>query len=100
MAGEEDIDFLYYFSIGSNMCTRRIGKNCPATSVPAQFVHAARLDHYVLQFCGPDWPSWRGAVATVSETLEERHVWGVLWKISRQHLDNLDKYVILATLFF
>lgn len=86
----------YYFSFGSNMSTIRIGKNCPTDSVPAQFVDAARLDNHVLQFCGPDWPSWHGAVATVTATSDERHVWGVLWMITQEHLEKLDKYVVLS----
>jgi gamma-glutamylcyclotransferase (GGCT)/AIG2-like uncharacterized protein YtfP len=80
----------YYYSFGSNMSTWRISKNCPAESAPAEFVGAARLDHYQLRFSGPDWPSWHGAPATVSGTKDERHVWGVLWRISQQHLKRLD----------
>lgn len=80
----------YYYGFGSNMSTWRINKNCPPDSAPAEFVGAARLDHHRLGFSGPDWPSWRGAPAKISRTSDEHHVWGVLWKISQEHLRNLD----------
>ena len=91
VTGEATVGKCLYFSFGSNMSKKRIGKNCPSNSDPAEFIESARLDHHALQFCGPDWPSWNGAVATVTETLDECCVWGVLWKISQQHLANLDK---------
>ena len=83
----------YYYGYGSNMSAWRISKNCPPESAPAEFVGAARLDHHRLWFSGPDWPSWRGAPANISRTSDERHVWGVLWKISQEHLRRLDEYV-------
>ena len=80
----------FYFSFGSNMSKQRIGKNCPKESVPADFVAAARLDHHQLRFSGPVRPTWHGAPATVTRTPDERHVWGVLWRISQDHLRRLD----------
>ena len=80
----------YYFCFGSNMSTWRINKNCPKGSAPAEFVAAARLDRHQLTFSGPDWPSWGGAAAFVSRTTDDRHVWGVVWRISQQHLEKLD----------
>ena len=86
----------YYFSFGSNMSTWRISKNCPTCSFPAEFVDAAKLDNHVLQFAGPDWPSWNGAVANIAPTLgEHQFVWGVLWKLSPDHLDKLDELVFI-----
>ena len=80
-----------YFSFGSNMSTWRVNKNCPS-DLQAEFVGPARLDGHGLQFRGPDWSSWRGAPATVVAE-EGKHVWGVLWRISQAHLENLDKSV-------
>lgn len=74
------------------MSTWRNAKNCPAHSPAPEFVDAARLGYYVLRFMGPDWPTWHGTPANVTKTLDERHVWGVLWKISTAHSEKLDKY--------
>ena len=89
MAGSHGESSRLYFAYGSNMSTWRVNKNCPADSASAEFVSTARLDHYELQFRGPDWPTWHGAVATVTKA-DGYTVWGVLWRISQQHLDNLD----------
>jgi gamma-glutamylcyclotransferase (GGCT)/AIG2-like uncharacterized protein YtfP len=79
----------FYYSFGSNMSTWRIDRNRPPESAPAEFVAAARLDHYELKFSGPARTTWHGAPATVSRA-DQRHVWGVLWKISQEHLKELD----------
>ena len=71
------------------MSTWRISMNCPVGSAPVEFVDSARLDGHVLQFSGPDQSSWRGAVASVAAS-ECDIVWGVLWKVSSEHLHNLD----------
>ena len=86
------MDDCYYFSFGSNMSTWRIAKNCPAGSAPVEFVGTARLEHYALNFSGPDWPSWRGAPANVTGD-EGNIVWGVLWRVSPEHLHHLDMWV-------
>lgn len=79
-----------YFGFGSNMSTWRINKNCPVDSPEPQFVAPARLDGYILEFCG-HWGSWGGAPATILPGDGESHVWGVLWRVTDQHLARLDK---------
>lgn len=77
------------------MSTWRISKNCPPSSPPAEFIDAARLEHHVLCFCGPSWPTWHGAPASVVRGQSDSDVvWGVLWRISFEHLRCLDRCVI------
>ena len=57
----------------------------------AVFNTVARLDDYCLEFYNGSMTecSWRGASATVTESLAE-HVWGVVWSLKKSDLDNLD----------
>jgi len=88
MTDSVDGETCYYFGFGSNMSTWRIHINCPS----AEFVTAAQLLGYRLRFVDTGYRprAWHGAGATVCEE-EGAVVWGVLWKISKEHLACLDK---------
>lgn len=74
-----------YFAYGSNLSSKRINKNVPS----AVFVCTARLPGYELRYCEYS-DSWKGAAATIWEK-EGEEAWGVVWRISNQDSDALDR---------
>jgi gamma-glutamylcyclotransferase (GGCT)/AIG2-like uncharacterized protein YtfP len=76
----------HYFAYGSNMDPKQMASRCPG----AVAVGRARLPNYELAFVW-DSPGWGGGVATVipSSGLE---VWGVLWDLTDEHIEALDRY--------
>lgn len=72
-----------YFSYGSNMNLNQMDYRCPA-AVP---VGAVQLDNYRLAFCG-------SALSAVATVLPEQgsHVDGVLWRITSECEQSLDRY--------
>lgn len=77
--------YFLYFSFGSNLSCQRIHINSPS----AEFMTVARLPGYVMRFCGHSC-SWNGGTATICEE-EKGEVWGVVWRISNDHLKALDR---------
>ena len=77
--------YFLYFSFGSNLSSQRINMNSPS----AEFMTVARLTGYVMQFCGHS-SSWKGGTATICEE-EKGEVWGVVWRISNNHSEALDR---------
>jgi gamma-glutamylcyclotransferase (GGCT)/AIG2-like uncharacterized protein YtfP len=76
----------HYFAYGSNMDPKQMASRCPG----AVAIGSARLPNYELAFVW-DSPGWGGGVATVipSSSLE---VWGVLWDLTDEHIESLDRY--------
>jgi len=79
-----------YFAYGSNMDPLQMEKRCPGAVV----LGPARLDEHRLTFVW-DSPGWGGGVATVEPAAED-HVWGVLWKLTDEHVRALDNYEGIA----
>jgi gamma-glutamylcyclotransferase (GGCT)/AIG2-like uncharacterized protein YtfP len=75
-----------YFAYGSNMDPKQMASRCPG----AVAVGRARLPNYALAFVW-DSPGWGGGVATVIPS-SSREVWGVLWDLTEEHVDALDRY--------
>ncbi|XP_028820051.1 gamma-glutamylcyclotransferase a [Denticeps clupeoides] len=78
-----------YFAYGSNLLRERLRLQNPS----AEFVSVGRLKDYVLRF--GLWAehvdnAWNGGVATVEESRGEE-VWGIVWRLSNQHLATLDR---------
>ncbi|XP_033125358.1 gamma-glutamylcyclotransferase-like [Anneissia japonica] len=84
MASEE---FLY-FGYASNLLRERLLLKNPS----ATFVAIAKLEDYKLVFGQKSTgvsPVWKGGVASI-EYSQGDHVWGVVWKLNRCHLQTLD----------
>ncbi|XP_061616506.1 gamma-glutamylcyclotransferase-like isoform X2 [Phyllopteryx taeniolatus] len=78
-----------YFAFGSNMLWERLRLGNPS----ATFLDTARLKDYQLDFgvWGENMESnWHGGVATIRES-PGSEVWGIIWTMSREHLDTLDR---------
>jgi hypothetical protein len=65
-------------------------QRCPGAAV----VGPARLDDHRLTFVW-DSPGWGGGVATV-EPAKDDHIWGVLWDLTDEHVQSLDRYEGIA----
>ncbi len=76
----------HYFAYGSNMDPKQMASRCPG----AMAVGRARLADYELAFVW-DSPGWGGGVATVVPS-SGREVWGVLWDLTDEHAEALDRY--------
>ena len=89
----------HYFAYGSNMDPKQMASRCPG----AMAVGRARLADYELAFVW-DSPGWGGGVATVipsagsepgspyGDPSSGREVWGVLWDLTDEHVEGLDRY--------
>ncbi|XP_061677333.1 gamma-glutamylcyclotransferase a isoform X2 [Syngnathoides biaculeatus] len=81
-------DTFAYFAFGSNMLRERLQLENPS----ATYLDTARLKDYLLDFgvCGENAENnWHGGVATIRES-PGSEVWGVVWTVSRDHLETLD----------
>jgi gamma-glutamylcyclotransferase len=75
-----------YFAYGSNMNSVQMAERCPG----AVSLGVARLDGFALAF--DRWSHRRsGYVADVLPS-PGATVWGVLWRVTREHLLSLDRY--------
>lgn len=74
-----------YFAYGSNLLKKRIHINNPS----AEFIGIGRLEGHQLDFIKYS-ENWRGSSATIVPT-EGAHVWGAVWKLSKNDLPSLDK---------
>ncbi|XP_077404783.1 gamma-glutamylcyclotransferase a [Vanacampus margaritifer] len=86
--GNQSTGTFAYFAFGSNMLKERLHLENPS----ATFLDTGRLKDYHLDFgmWGKNTESsWHGGVATIREN-PGSEVWGVIWTISRDHLDSLD----------
>ena len=63
-----------------------MASRCPG----AEALGCARLADYELTFVW-DSPGWGGGVATVIPS-SSREVWGVLWDLTDEHIEALDRY--------
>ncbi|KAJ8395767.1 hypothetical protein AAFF_G00028140 [Aldrovandia affinis] len=78
-----------YFAFGSNLLKERLQLRNPS----ATFQCIGRLKDYHLKFGfhGEQITNrWHGGVATIEESLG-KDVWGVIWEMSNDNLDSLDK---------
>lgn len=82
--GTEELEETYYFAYGSNMNLDQMEFRCPH----AEVARNVRLEGYCLAFRGRN-PG--NGVATILPR-EGCHVDGVLWKITRQCEESLDRY--------
>lgn len=75
-----------YFAYGSNMASSQMAERCPG----AVSLGIARLPGYRLAFDA--WSNRRGGL--VADVLPEpgSEVWGVLWEITGEHAEALDRY--------
>ncbi|CAB3240960.1 unnamed protein product [Arctia plantaginis] len=80
--------YFYYFGYGSNLLAKRIHINNPS----AVLISAAKLPNYRLDFInlGDTKETWNGAAATIVED-DETEVWGSLWRIDIDQMNNLDQ---------
>jgi len=76
----------HYFAYGSNMDPKQMASRCRG----AMAVGRARLAEYELAFVW-DSPGWGGGVATVIPS-SGREVWGVVWDLTDEHIEALDRY--------
>jgi len=72
------------------MDPKQMASRCPG----AVSIGCARLPGYQLAFVW-DSPGWGGGVATVIPS-SGREVWGVLWDLTDEHVDALDRYEGIA----
>ena len=79
-----------YFAYGSNMDPKQMASRCPG----AEALGRARLADYELTFVW-DSPGWGGGVGTVIPS-SGREVWGVLWDLTDEHVESLDRYEGIA----
>ncbi|XP_030644596.1 gamma-glutamylcyclotransferase a [Chanos chanos] len=78
-----------YFAFGSNLLKERLQLKNPS----AVFHSTGRLQDYDLKFglWGDGVKNrWYGGVATIEES-QGNDVWGVVWKLSNEHLASLDE---------
>ncbi|KAG5842385.1 gamma-glutamylcyclotransferase a [Anguilla anguilla] len=83
------ISTFMYFAFGSNLLRERLQMMNPS----ATFHSIGRLKDYNLNFGvrGEKMSNrWHGGVATIEESIGNE-VWGVIWKMNRDDLPNLDK---------
>ncbi|XP_049606836.1 gamma-glutamylcyclotransferase [Syngnathus scovelli] len=84
----DSISTFAYFAFGSNMLKERLCLENPS----ATFLDIGRLKDYRLDFglwAESVASSWHGGVATIRQS-PGSEVWGVIWTIRRDQLDNLD----------
>jgi gamma-glutamylcyclotransferase (GGCT)/AIG2-like uncharacterized protein YtfP len=76
----KELSSVYYFAYGSNMNKDQMSKRCP----DAKFICTLKLPDYkfTLDCAG---------VATIIET-KKHYVQGILWLITEDDMDNLDRY--------
>lgn len=77
---------LLYFAYGSNMSAAQMTDRCPGSRA----IGAASVEGWELRF---DRPSirWGGHVADIV-TSPGKVAWGVVWELTEQHLDALDRF--------
>ena len=75
-----------YFAYGSNMASSQMAERCPG----AVCLGAARLPGHRLAFDA--WSNRRGGL--VADVLPDpgSDVWGVLWEVTGEHAEALDRY--------
>ncbi|XP_072561628.1 gamma-glutamylcyclotransferase a isoform X2 [Paramormyrops kingsleyae] len=84
-----NVGHFMYFAFGSNLLKERLQLKNPS----AVFHCLGRLKDYCLTFGFTEEQfdnRWHGGVATIEES-EGTDVWGVIWKMSKDNLDSLDK---------
>ncbi|XP_047026346.1 gamma-glutamylcyclotransferase-like [Helicoverpa zea] len=77
-------DTFLYFAYAANLLKFQIRMHNPS----AEFVSIARLDNYRLDFLKYS-QFWGGPVGTLVPTANA-HVWGVIWRLHKDDLENLD----------
>ena len=75
-----------YFAYGSNMAASQMAERCPR----ALCLGAARLPDYRLAFDA--WSDRRGGLVADVLPAPGSAVWGVLWRVTGEHVAALDRY--------
>ena len=75
-----------YFAYGSNMASSQMADRCPG----AISLGAARLPGYRLAFDA--WSNRRGGLVADVLPAPGSEVWGVLWQVTEEHAEALDRY--------
>ncbi len=75
-----------YFAYGSNMASSQMADRCPG----AVSLGAARLPGYRLAFDA--WSNRRGGLVADVLPARDSEVWGVLWTVTKDHAEALDRY--------
>ncbi len=75
-----------YFAYGSNMASSQMADRCPG----AVSLGAARLPGYRLAFDA--WSNRRGGLVADVLPAPDSEVWGVLWQVTEEHAEALDRY--------
>jgi gamma-glutamylcyclotransferase (GGCT)/AIG2-like uncharacterized protein YtfP len=77
---------ILYFAYGSNMDQKQMKKRCPGSKLYMCY----KLKGYALDFTHNSI-SWGGGVADVIKS-SGSNVWGIIYKVTPQDLENLDGY--------
>ena len=75
-----------YFAYGSNMASSQMAERCPG----AVCLGIARLPGYRLAFDA--WSNRRGGLVADVLPTPGADVWGVLWRVTEEHAEALDRY--------
>ncbi len=75
-----------YFAYGSNMDPQQMQRHAPG----ARLVGNGRLDGFRMEFTVYS-DRWEGGAANI-EPDPDGHVWGVVWEVTDEDLENLDTY--------
>ncbi len=75
-----------YFAYGSNMASSQMADRCPG----AVCLGVARLPGYRLAFDA--WSNRRGGLVADVLPAPGSDVWGVLWQVTDEHAEALDRY--------
>ena len=75
-----------YFAYGSNMASSQMADRCPG----ALCLGVARLPDYRLAFDA--WSNRRGGLVADVLPAPGSEVWGVLWEVTDEHTEALDRY--------
>lgn len=75
-----------YFAYGSNMASSQMADRCPG----AACLGIARLPGYRLAFDA--WSNRRGGLVADVLPAPGSDVWGVLWQVTEEHAEALDRY--------
>jgi len=83
---QDTVTTKYYFAYGSNLCPDQMRRRCPGAK-PAGTV---KLEKHRLTFPLHS-NNWKAGVAGI-EPHDEEHVEGVLYELTEEHFEILDRY--------
>jgi gamma-glutamylcyclotransferase (GGCT)/AIG2-like uncharacterized protein YtfP len=78
---------MYYFAYGSNMGQQQMSKRCPS----ARLIGPGVLKDYKLDFTISAPERWGGGGCADVVLNKGSEVWGLLYELSREDIENLDR---------